>query len=489
MKKQRKPGWMIPAGEKVAMFCGSGSYQFMNTFVQSFLSVYILMVGISPAVAAGVLLVLKAWDAVTDVLVGYFIDKWKIRKGKNPFTKWLFSGRYMPWFRILFLAMPIGTIVLFTISTSLPMWLRIVQYFVGYLLFDFGMSAMSAYNLLPLSTTNNYDERSFILSWNGLGQGIGSLPVILLGTAMIAGSVGYGGAATIFCIAGIILGLIPAVFVKERNAGEFMESEEKKKYTVKEMLQTLKNIPEYLFFLVGVLVSGIFYTSGYGMFVSYYIFDDAMLSIVLTMCSVLPTIVLVPFLPVIFKHVDKIVVARVVCFVFAICGILICVLGADFLKANLPFLYLLSGLQGMCYSLHLFACGQLTVDIVEMAKYRTGTDAGGIISAAYSFVTKLVSSLVTSVTLLILGFYGFVSVEAASFEELAELNAQGIGLQTDRALEGLWNVSYLFPLIGFALAGILYFFVKVRRKDVKVYMQVNSGEISREEGEKLLAQK
>lgn len=44
--------------------------------------------------------------------------------------------------------------------------------------------------------------------------------------------------------------------------------------------------------------------------------------------------------------------------------------------------------------------------------------------------------------------YGFVSVEAASFEDLEELNAQGIGLQTDYALQGLWNVSYLFPLIG-----------------------------------------
>ena len=228
MKKPRKPGWMIPGREKVAMFLGAGSYQFFNTFVQSFLSVYILMVGISPTVAAGVLLVLKAWDAVTDVLVGYFIDKLKIRPGKHPFTKWLFSGRYMPWFRILFLAMPIGTIVLFTISTGLPMWMRIAQYFIGYLLFDFGMSAMSAFNLLPLSTTNNYDERSFILSWNGLGQGIGSMPVILLGTAMIAGSVGYGGAATIFSIAGIILGLIPAVTVKERNAGRVYRRKERK---------------------------------------------------------------------------------------------------------------------------------------------------------------------------------------------------------------------------------------------------------------------
>lgn len=52
-KRKRKEGWIVPAHEKVAMVFGAGSTQAMNTFVQSFLSVYILMVGISPAVAAG----------------------------------------------------------------------------------------------------------------------------------------------------------------------------------------------------------------------------------------------------------------------------------------------------------------------------------------------------------------------------------------------------------------------------------------------------
>ena len=113
---------------------------------------------------------------------------------------------------------------------------------------------------------------------------------------------------------------------------------------------------------------------------------------------------------------------------------------------------------------------------------------GGIVSATYTFVTKLVNSLVSSVSLLILGAYGFQSVEAASFDELAALNAQGIGLQTDRALEGLWNVSYLFPLIGFAAAALIYFFVRIDRRKVRIYMRVNSGHITREEGEKELAE-
>ena len=143
----------------------------------------------------------------------------------------------------MFLIIPIGTIILFTINTDAPMWFRIAQYCVGYFLFDFGMTCAGAYSLLPLSVTDNFDERNFILSWNGLGQGFGALPVVFLGTVMIAGSTGYAGAAVVFSILGIILALIPAIFVKERNVMN-VTPEQQEKYTVKEMLKVLGKMPE-----------------------------------------------------------------------------------------------------------------------------------------------------------------------------------------------------------------------------------------------------
>ncbi len=486
-KRKRKEGWVVPGGQKVAMAVGMGSTSAMNGFVQGFLSVYILMVGIGPGVAAGVLLIMKAWDAVNDMLFGYLVDKYRFKPGKNWFTRWLFSGRYMPWFRVMFLIIPIGTIILFTINTDAPMWFRIAQYCVGYFLFDFGMTCAGAYSLLPLSVTDNFDERNFILSWNGLGQGFGALPVSFFGTAMVAGSIGYGGAAVIFSILAIILALIPAITVKERNVME-QTQEQRERYTVKEMLKVLGKMPELILFLVGTLLWGIFYTTGYQLFTSYYIFGDANLSIILMLFGVVPTIIMVPFLPMIFKRVDKIVVARLACIVFVVCGVVICLLGPTFLRNNLSVLYLLTAVQSLGYTMTMFSTSQMPPDLAEMARYRTGQDVGGIVSATYTFVTKLVNSLVSSVSLLILGFYGFKSVEAASFDELAALNAQGIGLQTDRALEGLWNVSYLFPLLGFAAAALVYFFVGVDRRKVRVYMRVNSGHLTREEGEKELAE-
>lgn len=486
-RKKRKEGWIVPGGEKLALILGSGSTQAMNTYVATFLSTYLLMVGISPAIAAVVLVILKGWDSINDVLFGYFVDKYRFKLGKNTFTKWLFGGRYMPWFRLLFLMIPLGTIITFSINTDLPMGVRVAQYMFGYFLFDAGCTVTGATGLLPLSVTNNYDERNFILAWTGLGQGFGSLPVVFLGNMFIAGSLGYTGAAFIFSILGLVLAMFPAFFVKERNAGN-VNLEEQEKYTIREMLKTLKKMPELMALLTGVFFWGIFYTGGYGLFVSYYIFGDANLSVILSLFAVIPNLVLIPFLPAIYKHFDKMAVARVSCVLFAVCGVLMNVLGAEYFKGNMSVLYLITLFQSTAYVMTMFSGAQTVADLVEVAKYRTGREVGGIVSASYAFVTKLVNSLVSSVTLIILGIYGFDAVEAQSFEELAQLNAEGIGLQTERALQGLWNVSYLFPVIGFAIAAVVFSFVKVHRKQVKIYMQANSGQITREEAETLLNQ-
>lgn len=485
MNKKGKEGWVIPKGEKMAMVVGAGAVPAMSSFVQSFLSIYILMIGIDPSVAAAVLLVLKVWDAVDDMIFGFLVDKYRFKPGKNKFTRWLFSGRYMPWFRLLFAVIPVGTVILFTISTELPLWLRIAQYCLGYFLFDFGMTATGAYNLLPISTTNNYDERSFLISWTILGQGLGSLPVAFLGTIMIAGTIGYAGAAIIFSVLGLTLAFIPAFFVKERNVIE-VNTEQQKKYSIKEMMRTLKKMPELVWLMVGTLFWGLFYTSGYGLFVCYYIYENAKLSIILTLFGVLPTMILVPIVPIICRWIDKIMIARISCGVFAVVGVLFCMLGSSFFKNHVGILCLFSGLQSVSYVLTMVMGGQLGPDLAEIARYRTGQDVAGIVAAIGGFVSKVVASVASSVTLLILGVYGFVAVEANSFEELAALNAQGIGLQTEQALEGLWNVSYLFPMIGFALAGVAFLFVRVKRKQVQVMMQVNNGQLRKEEGDRIL---
>ena len=87
--------------------------------------------------------------------------------------------------------------------------------------------------------------------------------------------------------------------------------------------------------------------------------------------------------------------------------------------------------------------------------------------------------------LIVLGWFGWQEVTAASFEELA---ASGI-TQTPDALKGLWIAYTLIPNIGYVLSLIFYAFYRLNDKDVEIMAKANSGEITREEAEGQLSRK
>ena len=81
--------------------------------------------------------------------------------------------------------------------------------------------------------------------------------------------------------------------------------------------------------------------------------------------------------------------------------------------------------------------------------------------------------------------FQWISVEAESFEELAAMNIQ----QSSVALQGLWAVYALVPVIGLIIATFFYLGYKLNDKDVQILAKCNSGEITRAEAESLLSRK
>lgn len=480
---QKRQDWIIPKLEKLSYFLGAGSHAATSTFVATFLTTYLLMIGVDATISAAVLLVLKSWDAINDVLFGYLIDRTRFKPRQGKFWGWLFSGRYLPWFRIAAFILPVALMIIFTVNTEAPLWLRVLQYAIGYFLFDAAYTMTSApYSCMLTSMTNNPDERTFIQSYSVLGQGLGALPVMFIGTALIAGDFGYTGSAILFGIYGFLMALPMMFLVKERNVSVPAQVAEEQ-HSLREMLRFLKKSKELLFFQLGQITWGMFYTNALGLFVAYYLFKNVNLSLIFLALSVIPTIILIPFFPVIFKRVNKIAAIRAACMVYFIACLSIWWMGPEVARNNLVVVGVLSGLCGFSNAFVLIGSAMLLPDMAEMAKYRTNTERVGIIFSIHSFVQKLVGSLSTSVALLILSAYGFVSVQANSFEELARLNEQGIGLQTPRALEGLWNTAYLFPALGFGLAALIFMLVKIDRRQIAVIIKANLGQVSREEAE------
>ena len=72
-----------------------------------------------------------------------------------------------------------------------------------------------------------------------------------------------------------------------------------------------------------------------------------------------------------------------------------------------------------------------------------------------------------------------------SFQELAELGIH----QSDAALNGLWIVYALVPVIGMMISTVFYLFYKLNDRDVQIMAECNAGKITRAEAESRLSRK
>ena len=61
--------------------------------------------------------------------------------------------------------------------------------------------------------------------------------------------------------------------------------------------------------------------------------------------------------------------------------------------------------------------------------------------------------------------------------------------QSDAALNGLWFVYALVPVIGMMISTVFYLFYKLNDKDVQIMASCNAGKITREEAEQRLSRK
>jgi Na+/melibiose symporter-like transporter len=126
-----------------------------------------------------------------------------------------------------------------------------------------------------------------------------------------------------------------------------------------------------------------------------------------------------------------------------------------------------------------------TPDCAEYGQFKSGISAKGITFAIQTFSVKITGAVSSALALFLLGLFAFPTIETNSFAELAAMNIQ----LSQTATNGLWIVYALVPVIGMVISTFFYLGYKLNDKDVQIMAKCNSGEITREEAEKLLSRK
>lgn len=430
------------------------------TFTYMFLATYLLLCGLDAVSTAGVLLVVKIWDAVNDCLFGGLIDKFHFKK-----------GRFVPWLKISLPLIILTTALLFHIPENLGLNQKLIFFAVAYILWDtaYTICDVPVFGLVT-TMTDIQDERTSLMTTGRIWANIGVLVAMMIGYLLPSEAVGmsFSNAALIVCA--IALG---TMFWLCFRAREHVQSEEPaEEYTLQSMFRYLFH-NRYLFIYYGgmLLFQGLNTATTVLQFACFYLFQNATLATVIAALAFVPSVIVAFFMPRILRKWDKYRVFYLSAIVYAALSVVIWLVG----PLLVPQLVLLT-LRGFVFGAITVLEFMFTPDCAEYGQYTTGIEARGITFAIQTFTMKMVSALASVVAIAVLGLFGWQSVAAESFAELAALNVA----QSDTALKALWAVFTLLPAIGAVLAVLTWRKYDLRTGDVELMARYNSGEIDLE---------
>ena len=468
----KHPEYMTTSGERLSYwtyFVGQNVYY---NITAAFISTYLAMQGISLGKVAIVLLIVKIWDAINDPIFGYIFDKVRFKSGQKS----------LPWLRIAVLLIPVVTIVLFSIPSGMSEGAKLIWFGVAYLLWDtvYTLTDVPAYAMLNTMTAN-LQERNLLLSVNRVFSGGGVVIYGVVLPLLISESVGMS-ASWAVAILSIFsaLTMVPLVLnCKERN---YNPEEEDENFSPRQMLRYLGKNKYLLTYYGGYMATDALKTSAaVTLFVAFYLFGNSIFSIVLNALSMVPGVFAAMAMPALLKRFDKFKTLFVCNLVNIALGLLIYFLGYE----NKALFLVLTCIRTIPMSVVGILAFMFTPDCAEYGQYKSGISAKGITFAIQTFSVKITGAISSSLALALLGLFHWVTVEAESF---AQLEAMGVQ-QSTAGLQGLWIVYALVPVIGMMISTVFYLFYKLNDKDVQIMAKCNSGQITREEAEKLLSRK
>ena len=466
--KQENPNYMTTQKERLSYwtyFVGQNVY-YNITFI--YLSAYLAMQGIALWKVSLVLLVVKIWDAVNDPIFGYIFDKVKFRNGQKS----------MPWLRIAVTFIPVVTIAVFAIPGGFSETGKLVWFAVAYLLWDtvYTLTDVPAYSMLN-TMTDNLQERNLLLSVNRVFSGAGYLLCVIVMPVLIGRS---------YAFAVIVLSLLSAatmvplcLFCKERN---YDPAKDEGDFNFRQMFDYLGKNRYLLTYYGGYMATDALKTSAATtLFVSFFLFGSELYSIVLNLLGMVPGVIAAMLMPTILKKLDKFKVLFWCNIVNILSGLLIYFLGYE----NRTLFLVLTCIRAVPMCLVGVLAFMFTPDCAEYGQYKSGISAKGITFAIQTFSVKITGAISSALALFLLGLFAFPKIETDSFAELAAMNIQ----LSQTATNGLWFVYALVPVIGMIISTFFYLNYHLTDKDVQIMAKCNSGEITREEAEKLLSRK
>lgn len=462
-KPNKNPLWQTSRLERISYyvyFCGQNM---IYTLVTSYLIAALVFQGLDITKAATITLFIKIWDAVNDAIFGCIFDKVRFKSGE----------KFIPWLKISLFAIPITTVLLFAMPKNTGEMFKLVWYAVTYMLWDTAYTLCDApiYGFVT-AMTERIDERTALQSYKSIMGGVGTGLATIIATVLISEKVGsnYFVISIVVSVVALLTMMPVCKTGKERCAGENDQA-----FTLKAMFKYLVSNKYLLLYYLGIFFqSSANIVSALNLWVSYYLFHNTLFSMVVMVISAVPSLIFSLLVPKLVEKFDKMKI-------YLICNILTVLLSLIMWLCgynSMIVFIIISVLRAIPQSITGVMYYMFTPDCAEYGRFKTGTDAKGITFAIQTFMVKLTAAISSALSLYLLGVIGLKDVsQAENFQQLELLNIS----QSASTLNGLWFIYVIVPVIGVAVATLIWSFYKLNDHDVELMTKANSGTITREE--------
>lgn len=411
-------------GERIAYGGYFGGQNFILLIILNFLMLfYTDVVGIAAGVVTLIFLIARIWDAVNDPIMGIIIDKVSFKNGEK-FKPWLTAGVFL---------LPLVTIFLFMHPAS-TMAGKITWAFITYILWGM-IYTISDIPIFALATvmTDDQDERVRIISIGRLAAGIGALIGVIIITPLTTALGWTPGIVVVGVIA--MAAMLPLKF----KAVERISYRRDTTLSMKEMLKGLfKN--RYLMLIYGIIiVANLTNTSSATIiyFVKYNL-NNEMLMPMISLAGASSAILFPLFLPQLIRLLGKRKLFLLLMSISILSSILFYFVG----YASLPLVFIFIALKYISLNLPILMMAMFTSDCLEYGYSKTKKRNEGMVFSVQTFSIKT--------TLMLQGVMGAFALSRANYVANQ--------VQTPEALNEIWRMNTIYPVVGQVIAVVLFFF-------------------------------
>ncbi len=441
--------------QKVAYGAGdlasNTSYGLVSSFVLLYLSD---TMGLNTGIIGTLMLLSKVLDGISDVIFGTMIDHTKSKLGKAR-----------PWMLYAQLGVSLCLILLFSIPGGLSETAQYAYFFVFYTALNaiFYTANGIAYSALSALITRNKNERVQLGSIRFMFAVVTN---IVMGFSVTNGVAAFGGGAAgwrmvaIICaVIGLVVNTISCLCVKELPEEKVEVKEAGTQDDKVCFVQAVKLLFSNKFYVMIVVIYIVYYfmsnlTTGSAIYFMENVLGDGSLLGMFNMMKMFPVIIALIFTPMLVKKTGS--MQKVNFWGYLISDIFGIFLIYFALQKNVPMILLFMFIKGT------FAgtlSGTLNALIAEISGYtfRTkGVHLDGMMFSCSSLGVKVGGGIGTAAVGWLLEAGGYIGTAA---------------VQTDSAVNMIFNLYITFPVILGVVITILLALLKVEKENQKIDME------------------